>query len=270
MRVPISKIGELQKIDIENDRDQNGLVCYDDYARVCTVFTGTRRDIGDRSPFRMAELFGGSWQDYNHHYVIQLAGCPLDCPYCYVDNLEANTYFSAVSLVESYKAVRFEASTKFGVSLKVLHVMGGAPAVYCEFWPKLRMELDEQGLDDVIIFSNVILVENWFHGVEPWLYMNIQNFIVEGCLKGTNRKNFIRNTGHDLFGAAVRELFHYIPYYNFYLTLIGHEEDDLPVIYQWIDPERVDTLQIVKYEATKFKLTKEALNELTGGAECSS
>lgn len=256
MRVPISKIGELQKIDIEADRDKGGVVCYDNYARVCTVFTGTRRDIGDRSPFRMAEMFGGSWQDYNHHFVIQLAGCPLDCPYCYVDNLGEDTHFSEISLVELYKTIRFEALTKFKAHVKVLHVMGGAPAVYCEFWPKLRMELDALGPygEDVIIFSNVILVENWVYGVEPWRYMNIENFIVEGCLKGTNRRNFMDNTGHDLFGAAVRELFYYVPYENFYLTLISHDEDDLPVIHQWIEPERVDELKVVGYEATKAKV----------------
>jgi len=164
MRVPIAKIGEVQKQDIENDRGK-GVVCYDNYARVCTVYTDTRRDIGDRSPYRMAEMFGGSWQDYNNHFVIQLAGCPLDCSYCYVDNLEADIHFSAISIVELYKAIRYDVFKEYKVSLKVLHVMGGAPAIYCEFWPELRAELDAQGLDDVVIFSNVIFVETWAAGL---------------------------------------------------------------------------------------------------------
>ena len=252
MWVPISRIGELQRKDIENDRALGGIVCYDNFARVCTVHTGSHRDIGDSSPFRMAEMFGGEWQDYNHHFVIQLSGCLLDCPYCYVDNLEKDTSFSAISMVELYKAIRREALTNFGVSIKVLHVMGGAPAVYCEFWPELREELDSQGYDNVVIFSNVILVEA-IAGVEPWLHMNLPRFIVEGCLKGTNRENFKQNTNRDLFVLAKLSLKEYLPLENFYLTLLNHDEADLPWVYSQIDPSRVDILKVVEYEATKAK-----------------
>lgn len=249
MKVPISKIGELQRKDIE---DSSGIVLYDDYARICTVVK-PNGGIGDRSPYRMAEMFGGEWQDYNNQYVIQVAGCPLDCPYCYVDNLEEDTYWTAVSVVENFLAFRWQFRAEYHESLKVLHFMGGAPGIYCAFWPELRAEMDLCGLENVILFTNVILVEWRLRGVLPWHFMTLHNFVVEGCLKGTSRKNFIRNTRCDLFEDAVSELREYVPYENFYLTLINYDKDGLSRVYRLIDDQRVDFLEVVEYEATKAK-----------------
>lgn len=252
IRIPISKIGELQLKDIEAS---SGMALYDKYARVCTVVK-EGRGIGDRSPYRMADMFGGKWQDYNNQYVIQAAGCPLDCRYCYVDNLAENTLWTATSIVSHFLAFRWQVITELHESLNVLHFMGGAPGVYCNAWRELREELDYQRCENVILFSNVIFVENWMHNVLPWTCMNLPNFIVEGCLKGTNRENFRRNTGTDLFSRATVEMQKYPVHDNFYLTLIGYDEKDLPTIHNWIDPKRIDLLNIVRYEATRAKMRK--------------
>jgi len=246
MRVPISKIGELQRKDIE---DSSGIVLYDDFARICTVVK-PNGGIGDRSPYRMAKMFGGEWQNYNNQYVIQVAGCPLDCSYCYVDNLEEDTRWTAISVVANFLAFRCEVHKP----LNVLHFMGGAPGVYCDFWRELREELDFRGCSNVILFSNVIFVEAFTHNVLPWSCMDLPNFIVEGCLKGTNQENFRRNTGTDLFSQAVAEMRRYLVHDNFYLTLIGYDKKDLSTIYSWVDPLRIDLLNTVAYEATKVKM----------------
>lgn len=250
MKVPISKIGELQRKDIE---DSSGIVLYDDYARICTTVKPDG-GIGDRSSYRMAEMFGGEWQDYNNQYIIQVAGCPLDCRYCYVDNQEEDTCWSAISVVSNFMAFRWQLRTEFHESLKVLHFMGGAPGVYCAFWRELRHELDYQHCENVILFSDVIFVEAWTRQVRPWNYMDLDRFIVAGCLKGTDRGSFEQNTGKDLFSQAVMEMLMYPVHDNFYLTLIGYEEKDLPTIYRFVEPWRIDLLNIVEYEATKAKL----------------
>lgn len=250
MKVPISKIGDLQRRDIE---DSSGIVLYDDYARICTVVK-SGGGICDRSPYRIAEMFGGEWQDYNNQYIIQAAGCPLDCLYCYVDNLAEDTHWSAVSIVENFLAFRWEVSAKFHESLKVLHFMGGAPGVYCTFWHELREELDFRNCEDVILSSDVIFVEGWTRQIRPWDYMDLERFIVAGCLKGTNPENFKQNTGKDLFIEAVLEMRMYPVRDNFYLTLLGYDGKDLPKIYSWVDPSRIDLLNIVEYEATKVKM----------------
>jgi len=249
VQIPIAKIGELQRLDLEQS---SGIVYYDDFARVCTVGKFDR-GIGDQSPHRMSKLFGGDWQYYNNQFIIQVAGCPLDCSYCYVDNLRPDALVNARFLVGKFQEFRIAVFEQFGEFLNVFHFMGGAPAVYCEFWPELREELYRQSLGEVILFSNAVLVEGLTHQVSPWHYMGTPQLIVEGCLKGSNRENFKQNTGRDLFNQATLELVKYLPYKNFYLTLIGYDEKDLPQIYSWIGQSRVDLLKVVNYEATKAK-----------------
>jgi len=253
MKAPIAKIGEIQRIDIE---DSSAPVFYDDIGRFCKVVKPQSvHNRGDKSPYRMANLFGGNWQDYNNHYIVQAAGCPLDCPYCYVDNFKADYHMSADELVERFVDFKERAEDKLGIYLKVYHFMGGAPALYCDFWPELRESLDRHGLEETILFSDTILLENHFAGVKPWEHMGLHHFILTGDLKGTNPENFKKNTGgFDLFGQSLEELKHYLPHENFYLTLIGFEEKDLPEIYKIVPKDRIDFLSIINYEVTKRKM----------------
>lgn len=251
MKVPVAKIGEIQKIDVERS---SGIVFHDDIGRICTVVKPDKAfdDRGDKSPYRMAHLFGGDWQDYNHHFIVQAAGCPFRCPYCYVDNFRTDLRISADQLVERFIEFKKKVEPKFKIKLKVFHFMGGAPAIYCDFWPELRSALDRKGFKDVVLFSDVILVENHFYKVRPWEYLNLHHFILTGCLKGTNREDFIKNTGgFDLLGQSLRELKHYLSSDNFYLALIAFDEKDLDKIYKIIPKERVDFLTVVNYEVTR-------------------
>ena len=253
MRVPITKIGRIQKIDVEKS---SGIVSHDDIARICTVVKEKNAydDRGDKSPYRMAEIFGGDWKDYNNHFIIQVAGCPLKCPYCYVDNLKANLSMNADELVDKFVEFKKIVEPKFNIKLNVFHFMGGAPALYCEFWEELRNSLDNHGLKEVVLFSDVILVENHFSKKKPWEFLNLHHFILTGCLKGTNEDNFKKNTGFHLFEQSLKELENYLTAKNFYLTLIGFDERDLSQIYKIIPKERIDFLNIINYEVTKEKM----------------
>ena len=256
MKVPISRIGKIQKVDVEKS---SGIVFHDDIARICTVVKPEHANDnrGDKAPYRMAELFGGSWQDYNNHFIVQAAGCPLKCPYCYVDNLNADLSMDAGEIVKKFIEFKENAEPRFGIKLKVLHFMGGAPAAYCDFWIELRAALDKAGLMDTILFSDSILAENHFYKAEPWKHMGMHHFVLTGCLKGTDRNNFRKNTGLDLFGQSLNELKNYLPYNNFYLTLIGFDKNSLGGIYRIVPKERIDFLSIVPYEATREKMKNE-------------
>lgn len=255
MKVPIAKIGEIQKVDIQKS---SGIVFYDDIARICTVVKphDARDNRGDKSPFRMAQLFGGDWKDYNNHFIVQAAGCPLKCPYCYVDNLKADLLLTADELVDKFIAFKKDFESKFDTKLKVFHFMGGAPAAYCNFWPELRNSLDRKGLENIVLFSDVILVENHFFKNKPWEFLNLRRFIVTGCLKGTNRENFIQNTGYDLFEQSLKELQNYLPAKNFYVTLIAFDKKDLDKIYKIVSKERIDFLNVINYEVVKARTEK--------------
>ena len=247
--IPIAKIGETQKIDIEQSR---GIVLHDSYARVCSVYKPTVSRIGDTSPHRIAKLFGGRWQDYNHHFVVQASGCPLGCNYCYVEESSPSKNFTAQGLVDLFIQFRSAALDCFRATVNVFHLMGGDPALYCSFWPILRYELDQRGCCKVILLSNTVLVESAVKGVQPWKYLDIHNFVLSGCLKGVNREDFIRNTGKDLYHVAVSELKHYIRSKNFYLTLVGQDKSlDWNGLYELIPKERIDFLKVVEYAVVK-------------------
>ncbi len=253
MKVPIAKIGKTQKIDVEKS---SGIVFHDNIARICTVVKDKEAhdDRGDKSPYRMAEIFGGDWQDYDNHFIVQVAGCPLNCPYCYVDNLKADLSMNADELVDKFIEFKKKVEPKFNIKLKVFHFMGGAPAIHCEFWKELRDSLDKKGLKDTVLFSDVILVENRFLKNKPWEFLNLHHFILTGCLKGTSKENFIKNTGSDLFQESLKELDNYLSAKNFYLTLIGFDEKDLSKIYKIIPKDRIDFLSIINYEVTNKKI----------------
>jgi len=80
-----------------------------------------------------------------NHFVVQLWGCPLRCPYCYVTPEGVRGDFIPIgneSLLHAYEQS----------GLEVFHLMGGAPALYLDSWNKLY--------DRVKVFhSDFLLVE---------------------------------------------------------------------------------------------------------------
>lgn len=248
-KVPIVKIDHYQELDICNS---SGYTYYDDIARVCQVVkeTSAEDSRGDRSPYRIAKLFGRGWTDYNHHFIIQVAGCPLDCSFCYVDNLYSDMLMSAKQIVNLFRDFKLECT----VPLNVLHFMGGIRlSMYSFFWKEFRQELDINGLKDTILMSDTVLIENYIYSLTPWKDANLNNFILYGCLKGTSKENFKANSGKDLFDQALVELEHYKSLPNFFLALIGYEERNLDSIYSRFDRSKVDLLKIIPYRAALRK-----------------
>jgi uncharacterized Fe-S cluster-containing radical SAM superfamily protein len=253
-QIPVSKIGDIQMEDILKS---SGAALTNGLGRICTVVKPDMAfdDRRDTAPQRMAQLFGGKWQDYNQHYILQVAGCPLECWYCYVDNLEADLEMDSIDVVNDfYSHWRQAHRCCIDGEVNVLHLMGGDPGMYPEFWKELRQEMDaREEFQEKVLFSDVIFVENHFYDIKPWEYMDMHHFMLTGCLKGTNRKNFLKNTGKDLFNKALRELDHYVDKENFYLSLINYDEGDLPRIYSIMPKERIDFLKVINYEVTKSK-----------------
>jgi uncharacterized Fe-S cluster-containing radical SAM superfamily protein len=241
--IPLSEIGKIQLIDVERSNRY-----HDDYARVCRVIR-SKNWHGDKSPLRLSKLFGKPWREYDTHFVVQVAGCPLNCKYCYVDNLESDKDFSAGELVTKFLQFR-----KIQQNLNVIHLCGGDPARYPEFWYSLRHVLDRSGLTDVVILSDVIFLENFYYNKQPWKYLDkIENFALSGCLKGTTPKNFLENSGKDLFDVAFKEFTKYVEFDNFWLSLIEYDVSGLPTIFDLLPLDRIDFLNVVNYEVVKWR-----------------
>jgi len=226
MKYPISKLGRYQLRDIDDSHD---IVMHDAYARICRVSHSKIK--GDRSSIRMANLFGGKEDDYDYQFVIQIAGCPFRCWYCYVDNLKKDISITAQEIVKKFLGFRCTMKSKYDLPLNVLHIMGGCPGAHPKLWVEAREILDGKGMNNVIIYSDVIFVERYWYRTTPWEFMNIKNFILAGCLKGVNPFNFMENCESPLFYEALDELQKYVEFPNFYLTLINPDikpSDTLP------------------------------------------
>lgn len=240
--IQISRIGPVQLLDVEH----SGNELHDEFFRTCTVLQGDppKSDIGDDVPYRILSLYGGSIWDWNNHFIVQVAGCPLKCWYCYVDNLKVDKIVSVKDLVSSFVKFRYEVP-----NLNVFHFMGGCPGRYSYLWKEIREELDRAGLRDCIFLSDIILLENWYWSQKPW--ENIpERSIISVCLKGTNFQNFLSNTGVDGFAQAVHELFYYFNKKQIYFSLLNWDEMDKPFIEALLG-YKLNWLVVKEYEVVK-------------------
>ena len=73
--------------------------------------------------------------DLHNQFVVQLKGCPLRCPYCYVTEEGVSTG-SSVQVSSKDMAASFYRS-----GCAVFHLMGGAPALQLRKWPDLLDQL---------------------------------------------------------------------------------------------------------------------------------
>ncbi len=242
-KIAIAKLGEGQLVDVR----RSGREVFDRHFRTCTVLQGEppTSDIGDTTPHRMAKLYGHDWKHWNRHFIIQAAGCPLACWYCYVDNFKPDKFVDVSDLVEAFGRFKSEVP-----DLNVLHLMGGDPGIYCEEWPALRAEMDRQGFEDVLMLTNVVLVEDSCYGRKPWLHIP-ERCLVNVCLKGTNCENFLRNTGRDWFERAQEELLSYLGRSDCFFQLIEWDEEDADLVRDVLGEENIDWLRVKEYEVVR-------------------
>lgn len=123
-------------------------------------------------------------RDYNDQFVVQLAGCPLKCPYCYVTDAGVNGKFVEVTTDDLLKAFNDSGCSVF-------HLMGGAPALYLNHWLEL---IDRLG-SDVAFHSDFLLIEGEYDD-------KVLSFLGEDAfslfavsVKGSSAKEFRKNTG---------------------------------------------------------------------------
>ncbi len=115
-------------------------------------------------------------------FVVQLRGCPLRCPYCYVtpQGIWGNAeYRSSAEIISAYKAGHY----------RIFHLMGGAPALYLEHWPELIQEI----CGDEVFHSDLLLIERPYK--ESWLKdIFTANTLYAINIKGTSDEELCMNT----------------------------------------------------------------------------
>ena len=203
--VPLSK-GQLKDVRTE-DVLENGLY------RKCNTYRGGGGY--DQFPVVCKSLYGKA---YNEQFVVQLQGCNMDCPYCYVTRAGVWGEATRVSTADLVKAF-------IESKLPVFHLMGGAPALQMKFWPELLKELSGTGC----IFHSDLMLSEGVYDESVLDQIDQANSLLAVNIKGTNDNEWRNNTRKEPNWPLLWDNFYKIcnRLHRFYITYTGCNADGI-------------------------------------------
>lgn len=148
--------------------------------------------------------------DISTQFVVQLHGCHLNCPYCYVtsDGVFGKWYpYSSEGLLLNFYRAEFEHDCG------VFHLMGGSPSLYIEHWHEILDVLP----NTFIFHSDLLLTEKLYPNLSK---LKRPNALYAVNIKGVTDEDHYTNTGKEInwriFWANFDQLVLNGP--NFYIT----------------------------------------------------
>lgn len=251
------KVSRLSKNQLLDVRPED--VLYDGWFRLCETYRGGGGY--DQFPLVAKSRFG-----YPHHkqFIVQLYGCNLDCPYCYVTREgvwgEFGT-FRTEELIEHF----INAFKKHRTS--VFHLMGGAPALQMKQWPnlirRLTLKCREEKISNWVFHSDLLLTERSY---DPKILKQIRHYHalyavdIKGLTHDEYKKNTRKEFPEELFYENLCKLEECnIPYYLTF-TNIEHENklrffDHITKHFPEVADKRIKesfSIGLINYKATKY------------------
>ena len=155
--------------------------------RICNTYRGG----GGYDQFpKIAERRGLNWYgDIGTQFVVQLYGCHLECPYCYVtsDGIWGHSVeYTSDELVVAYHRAFLKHKPA------VFHLMGGAPGLYHKDWHTI-VEILPKG---TIFHSDLLLTEMDYDFISLRMAART-NALYAVNIKGTPESHY-ENTGRTL------------------------------------------------------------------------
>lgn len=141
--VPLS-VGQRKDVRPQ-DIIENGMY------RVCSTYRGGGGY--DKFPQRAEERWGVS---HHQQFIVQLFGCNLDCPYCYVTR---EGVWGKPTKKTSKELVHAFVKSNCDHGATVFHLMGGAPGLKMNKWHEIINRLDEDVHFDWVFHSDILLSE---------------------------------------------------------------------------------------------------------------
>lgn len=158
----------------------------------------------DEFPRIAARRFGGHPDEYSEQFVVQLKGCNLDCPYCYVTR--AGVWGPHRTITTSQLVDAFVES-----GLPVFHLMGGAPALQMRQWPRL-IDYLQYKCPDAVFHSDLMLTEGCYDVSTLTDLSSRQRCLYAVNVKGTTPEEWFANTrkplDEELFWSNWRAIQH--------------------------------------------------------------
>ena len=162
-----------------------------------------KEDVLSGGDFRLCETYrgGGGYDQFpsiiekrsgkNHHkqFIVQLFGCNLDCPYCYVTRAgvwSKPKQLTTLQLVEAFQSAHetHEAT--------VFHLMGGAPALQLKQWPALIEALASVKFE--YVFHSDFLLTEGVYSEDVLKKLARKDCLFAVDVKGLTKEEHLRNT----------------------------------------------------------------------------
>lgn len=206
---PVVPLSEGQLLDVRPEDVLN-----DGLYRKCDTYRGGGGY--DQFPIICERRLG---KRLHRQFVVQLRGCNLDCPYCYVTR--AGVWGQPVKVMTNHLVEDFIASGQ-----DVFHLMGGAPALHMRKWPELIKRLPK----NTVFHSDIMLSESDY---DPNTLREISqpNCLYAIDIKGLTSQDWLQNTrkplNEDRFWRNWRLLQeHHVPSYVTFTGVTHSAVDD--------------------------------------------
>jgi pyruvate-formate lyase-activating enzyme len=125
--------------------------------------------------------------DITKQLVVQLHGCPLRCPYCYVTR---DGIYGRVSRYTSEEIVTTFCRAREIHGVGTLHLMGGAPGLYLDMWYDIVKRLPW----NASFTSDLLLIEQTYK-METLRKLAVTPVTIAVNIKGVTSEDWARNTG---------------------------------------------------------------------------
>jgi pyruvate-formate lyase-activating enzyme len=184
-------------------------------------------------------------------FVVQLFGCNLDCPYCYVTRSGVWGKWKEYTTERLVKA--FEASGQ-----EIFHLMGGAPALYVDNWDEIIRALPKSA----VFHSDFLLTERPYRmHTLSWLSDERDRCLFAVDIKGTTKEDYEKNTRkpfvEGLFWANLERL--HVAQVPFYLTFTNpdmtHYEEMCAKLREKFGPDILADsfiIPLIEYDAVPY------------------
>ncbi len=220
--------------------------------RLCETYKGGGGY--DRFPYIASRKLGGHPDAYSIQFIVQLKGCNLDCPYCYVTR--AGIWGEHVNKTSNELVDAFIES-----GAQVFHLMGGAPALQLQQWPELIGILFKK-CPNAIFHSDFMLTEKTHYRSENLRDLNGHRCLYAINIKGLTQKAWLSNTRKPLDEAVFWANWLAIQKsgVSAYVTFTGVLRSDLDTFWQKAEKNSIDVnlwakesfvIDLIEYEAVK-------------------
>ena len=160
-------------------------------------------------------------EKYRDNFIYQIKGCNINCPWCYVDEINKNglpgdysEWFSIPEIIDTFEKTRAERKNSKEGELNRIRPSGGEATIVIEQWLENLKELEKRNLSkEIFVQNDSNLTTGHFLDdlerkgeIEPNILQKIGEYKNLGLLasfKGTDEKNFTENTRAD--GKLIEE-----------------------------------------------------------------